>query len=101
LGDYGRSDERNTLSIFSMIFSAHWTEAAINLSLRGLPWGPPNRSSAACMCRLARIAAMMPKDSSFVRHTAMSGEHSEVIINTETKGFGQGARQDGFSAREI
>jgi len=23
LGDYGRSEERNTLSIFSMIFSAH------------------------------------------------------------------------------
>src|SRR5580692_12675949 len=27
--------------------------AAINLSLRGLPCGPPKRSSAVCMCRLA------------------------------------------------
>src|ERR1017187_6979229 len=32
--------------------------AAINLSARGLPCGPPNRSSAVCMCRLARIAAI-------------------------------------------
>src|SRR5580658_10259423 len=34
--------------------------AAISLSVRGLPCGPPNKSSAVCMCRLARIAAMIP-----------------------------------------
>jgi len=34
--------------------------AAINLSVRGLPCGPPNRSSAVCMCKLARIAAISP-----------------------------------------
>src|SRR5882724_1267692 len=34
--------------------------AAINLSVRGLPCGPPNRSSAVCMCRLARIEAITP-----------------------------------------
>src|ERR1700693_799622 len=34
--------------------------AEISLSERGLPCGPPNKSSAVCMCRLARIAAMMP-----------------------------------------
>src|ERR1017187_1619724 len=34
--------------------------AVINLSVRGLPCGPPNRSSAVCICRLARIAAMIP-----------------------------------------
>ena len=28
--------------------------------LRGLPCGPPNKSSAVCMWRLARIAAMIP-----------------------------------------
>src|SRR3984957_1354879 len=48
------------VSILFMIFSAHWTEAAINLSERGLPCGPPNRSSAVCMCRLAKIAAIIP-----------------------------------------
>jgi len=31
-----------------IIISAHWIEAAINLSVRGLPCGPPNRSSAVC-----------------------------------------------------
>jgi hypothetical protein len=34
--------------------------ASINLSVRGLPCGPPNKSSAVRMCRLARIAAMIP-----------------------------------------
>ena len=34
--------------------------AAINLSVRGLPCGVPNRSSAVCMCRLARMAAITP-----------------------------------------
>jgi hypothetical protein len=32
----------------------------MSLSVRGLPCGPPNRSSAVRMCRLARIAAMIP-----------------------------------------
>jgi len=50
----------NTLSIFSMILSAHWMLAVISLSARGLPCGPPNRSSAVRMCRLARIEAMTP-----------------------------------------
>jgi hypothetical protein len=47
-------------SILSIIFSAHWRLAAISLSVRGLPCGPPNRSSAVRMCRLARIAAITP-----------------------------------------
>src|SRR6266480_2562998 len=34
--------------------------AAINLSVRGLPCGPPNKSSAVRMCRLVRIAAITP-----------------------------------------
>ena len=50
----------NTLSIFFMICSAHWIDAAISLSVRGLPCGVPNRSSAVCMCRLARIAVRIP-----------------------------------------
>jgi len=50
----------NTLSIFRMIRSAHWMLASMSLSVRGLPCGVPNRSSAVCMCRLARIAAMIP-----------------------------------------
>ena len=48
------------LSIFLIIYRAHWTDAAINWSVRGLPWGPPKSSSAVCMCWLARIAAMIP-----------------------------------------
>ena len=42
----------NTLSIFRKISSAHCTDAAIILSVRGLPCGPPNRSSA--VSRVAR-----------------------------------------------
>src|SRR5713226_2692091 len=34
--------------------------ASINPVVRGLPSGPPNRSSAVCMWRLARIEAMIP-----------------------------------------
>src|ERR1017187_3449958 len=34
--------------------------AAISLSVRELPCGPPNKSSAVCMCRLVKIAAMIP-----------------------------------------
>ena len=49
----------HTLSTFFIIASAHCTLATINLSVRGLPCGPPKRSSAVCMCRLARIAAMI------------------------------------------
>ncbi len=47
-------------SIFFIIRSAHWMLASMSLSVRGLPCGVPNRSSAVCMCRLARIAAMIP-----------------------------------------
>jgi hypothetical protein len=50
----------HTASIFLIISTAHWTDAAINLSVRGLPCGVPNRSSAVSMCKLARIAAMIP-----------------------------------------
>jgi len=57
ISDYNRS---HTLSIFLIISLAHCTDAAINWSVRGLPCGPPKRSSAVCMCRLARIAAIMP-----------------------------------------
>jgi hypothetical protein len=74
-----------------MIFSAHLTEAAINLSLRGLPWGPPNRSSAVCTS-LRLIHHNSVADSSFVPHAAMSGKHSEFVINTETKGLAQGEK---------
>jgi hypothetical protein len=61
----------DTLSIFRMIASAHWIDAAISLSVRGLPIGPPNRSSAVCMCRLARIAAIIP--STLFRPSSMQG----------------------------
>ena len=60
-----------TLSIFRMIASAHWTLAEINLSERGLPIGPPNKSSAVCMCRLARIAVIIP--STLFRPSSMPG----------------------------
>src|SRR4029077_2649070 len=46
-----------TLSIFCMILSAHWTEAAIIASVRGLPCGPPNKSSAVFKCRATRMPA--------------------------------------------
>ena len=55
--NYGLSHK---LSIFLIISLAHCTDAAINWSVRGLPCGPPKRSSAVRMCRLARIAAIMP-----------------------------------------
>jgi hypothetical protein len=41
----------NTLSIFRMIRSAHCTDAAINLSVSGLPLGVPNKSLAVRMYR--------------------------------------------------
>ncbi|MFY9560305.1 MAG: hypothetical protein WAQ52_08745 [Terriglobales bacterium] len=43
-----------------MILSAHCTDAAINLSVSGLPVGAPNKSPAVRMCMAVRIAAMMP-----------------------------------------
>src|ERR1039458_6588196 len=47
-------------SIFFIIRSAHWMLASMSSSVRGLPCGVPNRSSAVCICRLARIAAIIP-----------------------------------------
>jgi hypothetical protein len=39
--------------------SAYCTEAAINLSVSGLPLGVPNQSAAVLMCIAVRIAAMI------------------------------------------
>ncbi len=47
-------------STFFIIKVAHWTAAAIILSVRGLPCGPPNRSSTRSRCRAMRIPAMIP-----------------------------------------
>jgi hypothetical protein len=43
---YKKPPQENASSIFLMIRSAHRTEAAINLSVSGLPLGVPNRSPA-------------------------------------------------------
>jgi hypothetical protein len=66
----------NTASILAMIRSAHWMLAAINLSVRGLPCGPPNRSSAVCMWRLARIAIRLCK-----LIDRNDGKHAQKILS--------------------
>jgi len=47
-------------SILAIIRSAHWMLAAMTRSVRGLPCGVPNRSSAVRICIAVRIAAMIP-----------------------------------------
>jgi hypothetical protein len=49
-----------TLISFFHNFLGPLNVAAMSLSVRELPRGPPNKSSAVRMCRLARIAAMIP-----------------------------------------
>ena len=75
----------NTLSIFCMIRSAHWMLASMSLSVRGLPCGVPNRSSAVCMCRLARIAAMIPITR--FRPSSMGGHQIVMRVERESSRF--------------
>jgi len=49
------ANSANTLSIFRMILSANWTAVVIIASVRGLPYEPPNKSSAVLKCRATRI----------------------------------------------